>query len=183
MPPLQLTAEQRKLYKLSSVAASQPAGQGRYVEMMTAGTDVKDTSVIDSLTGDMWSYQQGTDGTPSGTGPVTKHYSPTAAQFAAMPTDPTALRAALIAQWDAQNKPGPNPSHLPPEPIAFYASDRLAVLTGMLVARRAIPGARDACPGTTAMTAAAVASADPAAVSDATRRWWRRCSRRGSAAR
>jgi hypothetical protein len=124
-PPLTLTAEQRKLYKLSSVAASQPPGRGRYAEMMTAGTDVKDTSVIDSLTGDMWSYQQGTDGTPSGTGPVTKHYSPTAAQFAAMPTDPTALRAALIAQWDAQNKPGPNPSPLPTEPIAFNDNDRV----------------------------------------------------------
>jgi hypothetical protein len=121
-PPLALTAEQ---LKLSSVAASQPPGQGRYVEMMTEGTDVKDTSVIDSLTGDMWSYQQGTDGTPSGTGPVTKHYSPTAAQFAAMPTDPTALRAALLAQWDAQNKPGPNPSHLPTEPIAFNDNDRV----------------------------------------------------------
>jgi hypothetical protein len=124
-PPLALTAEQRKLYKLSTVAASQPPGQGRYVEMMTEGTDVKDTSVIDSLTGDMWSYQQGTDGTPSGTGPVTKHYSPTAAQFAAMPTDPTALRAALLAQWDAQNKPGPNPSRLPTEPIAFNDNDRV----------------------------------------------------------
>jgi hypothetical protein len=124
-PPLTLTAEQRKLYKLSSVAASQPPGQGRYAVMMTAGTDIKDTSVIDSLTGDMWSYQQGTDGTPSGTGPVTKHYSPTAAQFAAMPTDPTALPAALIAQWDAQNKPGPNPNNFPTEPIPFNDNDRV----------------------------------------------------------
>jgi hypothetical protein len=84
-PPLTLTAEQRKLYKLSTVAASQPPGQGRYAVVMTAGVDIKDTSVIDSRTGDMWSYQQGTDGSPSGKG-FTKNYSPTAAQFAAMPT-------------------------------------------------------------------------------------------------
>jgi hypothetical protein len=124
-PPLKLTAEQRKLYKLSTVAASQPPGQGRYVVMMTGGVDVKDTSIIDSRTGDMWSYQQGTDGNPSGGGAVTKNYSPTAAQFAAMPTDPAALRTALIAQWNAQNKPGPNPRHLPTEPIPFHDNDRV----------------------------------------------------------
>lgn len=123
-PPLKLTAEQRKLYKLSTVAASQPPGQGRYAVMMTGGGNIKDTSIIDSRTGDMWSYQQGTDGLPSGKG-FTKHYSPTAAQFAAMPTGLTALRAALIAQWNAQNKPGPNPNQVPTEPIPFNDDDRL----------------------------------------------------------
>ena len=123
-PPLTLTADQRKLDKLSSVAASQPPGQGRYVVMMTGGGDVKDTSVIDSRTGDMWSYQQGTDGAPSGKG-FTKNYSPTAAQLAAMPTGLTALRSALIAQWDAQNKPGPNPDNLPTHPIPFNDNDRV----------------------------------------------------------
>jgi hypothetical protein len=123
-PPLTLTADQRKLYKLSTVAASQPSGQDRYAVMMTGGVDVKDTSVIDSRTGDMWSYQQGTDGSPSGKG-FTRNYSPTAAQFAAMPTGLVALRAALIAQWNAQNKPGPNPGNVPTEPIPFNDNDRL----------------------------------------------------------
>ncbi len=65
----------------------------------------KDTSVIDSRSGNMWSYQKGSGGAPSGTGPIARHYSPTAAQFAAMPTSPARLRAELIAQWDAQNLP------------------------------------------------------------------------------
>jgi hypothetical protein len=123
-PALTLTAERRKLDKLSSVAASQPPGQGRYAVMMTGGGDVKDTSVIDSRTGDMWSYQQGTDGLPSGKG-FTKNYSPTAAQLAAMPTGLVALRAALIARWDEQNKPGPNPNHDPASPIPFNDNDRV----------------------------------------------------------
>ena len=56
--------------------------------MMTDGTDIKDTNIIDTRTGDLWGYQLGTNGYPSGGGSVTRHYSPTAAQFAAMPTDP-----------------------------------------------------------------------------------------------
>ena len=150
-PALTLTAEQRKLDKLSSVAASQPPGQGRYAVMMTGGGDVKDTSVIDSRTGDMWSYQQGTDGLPSGKG-FTRNYSPTAAQLAAMPTGLVALRAALIAQWDEQNKPGPNPNNVAhkPDPVQ---RQRQGVPAGDLPAmeptRRpgpavgALPGARD----------------------------------------
>jgi hypothetical protein len=84
-PAIRLTADQRELYRLSSVAAKQARGQGRYAVMSTEGSDVKDTSVIDSHTGNMWSYQAGTDGSPSGKG-YTPRYSPTAAQFAAMPT-------------------------------------------------------------------------------------------------
>jgi hypothetical protein len=103
-PAIRLTADQRVLYRLSSVAGRQSQGQGRYAVMTTEGTDVKDTSIIDSLTGNMWSYQKGSDGTPSGKG-YTVRYSPTAAQFAAMPTSRAALRAALIAQWHQQNKP------------------------------------------------------------------------------
>ena len=108
-PALKLTANQRALYKLSTVAARQSAAKGRYAVMMTDGTDVKDTNIIDTRTGDLWGYQLGTNGYPSGGGSVTRHYSPTAAQFAAMPTDPTALRAALIAQWNKQSPALPDP--------------------------------------------------------------------------
>ena len=136
-PAMKLTADQRVLYQLSSVAARQPGGQGRYAVMSTDGTDVKDTSVIDSLTGNMWSYQEGTDGTPSGKG-FSARYSPTAAQFAALPAgDLGALRAALIAQWRQQNQParsagtaaqrashGGTPSARPiPIPIPITVSD------------------------------------------------------------
>jgi len=107
---IRLTAAQRELFRLGSAAARQPAGQGRYAVMSTESFDdkvleTKDTSVIDRRSGNMWSYQKGSDGAPSGTGPVSRHYSPAAAQFAAMPASPARLRAALIAQWDAQNLP------------------------------------------------------------------------------
>ena len=92
-PAIRLTADQRVLYRLSSAAAGQSQGQGRYAVMSTEGDDVKDTSVIGSRTGNMWSYQQGSDGSPSGKG-FSRHYSPTTAQFAAMPTSLGALRAA-----------------------------------------------------------------------------------------
>jgi hypothetical protein len=121
-PVIRLTADQRELYHLSSAAGRQPGdlGQGRYVVMSTEGSDVKDTTVIDSRTGNMWSYQQGSDGNPSGKG-FTRHYSPTAAQFAAMPTHPAALRAALVAQWDSQVEPRPRPARKTgrPTPVAI----------------------------------------------------------------
>jgi hypothetical protein len=109
-PAIRLTAAQRVLYRLSSAAAGQAAGRGRYVVMTTEGSDngvinVKNTAVLDSRTGDLWEDQKGSDGLPSGAGSVSRHFSPTAAQFAAMPTSPAALRAALIAQWDTQNTP------------------------------------------------------------------------------
>jgi len=107
-PEIRLTADQRILYHLSSAAARQQQGQGRYAVMSTEGTDVTDTSVIDSRTGNMWSYQRGTDGTPSGKS-YSRRYSPTAAQFAAMPTGRAALRAALIAEWKSATKPAPHP--------------------------------------------------------------------------
>ena len=100
---IRLTADQRVLYHLGSVAAGQPQGQGRYAVMSTEGINLKVTSVIDSRTGNMWSYQAGTAGNPSGKG-FTPRYSPTSAEFAAMPTGLAALRAALIAQWDEQLK-------------------------------------------------------------------------------
>jgi hypothetical protein len=109
LPALKLTANQRALYKLSTVAARQSGPKGRYAVMMTEGTDIKDTNIIDTRTGDLWGYQLGTNGNPSGGGSVQRHYSPTATQFAAMPTDPTALRAALIAQWNQQSPALPDP--------------------------------------------------------------------------
>ena len=102
-PVIRLTADQRELYHLSSAAARQSQGQGRYAVMMTEGDDVKDTSVIDSRTGNMWSYQLGSHGYPSGKS-FTRRYSPTAAKFAAMPTGRAALRAALIAQWKSEER-------------------------------------------------------------------------------
>ncbi len=116
-PVIRLTADQRVLYHLGSVAAGQPQGQGRYAVMSTEGINLKDTSVIDSRTGNMWSYQEGTDGYPSGKG-YTPRYSPTSAQFAAMPTGLAALRAALIAQWHSEHKaPTPIPRKKGPTPV------------------------------------------------------------------
>jgi hypothetical protein len=133
-PVIRLTADQRELYHLSSAAARQSherAG-GRYVVMRTEGSDVKDgsinlkdTSIIDSRTGNMWSYQQGSGGNPSGKG-FTRRFSPTAAQLAAMPTLPAALRAVLITQWDSENKPAAHPARTKaphPVPIPFTVSD------------------------------------------------------------
>jgi hypothetical protein len=128
-PAIRLTAEQQILYHLSAVAAGQPQGHGRYAVMSTAGDDVRDTSVIDRLTGNMWSYQQGSDGNPSGKA-FSARYSPTAAQFAAMPVSLDALRAALIAQWDGEQRPvrslrrtaGPAPRR---RPLTVSADDKV----------------------------------------------------------
>ena len=97
---IKLTADQRVLYLLSSAAARQSQGQGRYVVLSEQKDGNLDTSVIDSITGDMWSYQKGFNGAPSGAGAVSRHWSPTAAQLAAMPLGQAALRRALINQYD-----------------------------------------------------------------------------------
>jgi hypothetical protein len=128
-PAIRLTADHWVLYHLSSAAAGQPQGQGRYAVMSTEGDDVKDTSVINSRTGSMWSYQQGSDGSPSGKS-FSPHYSPTSAQFAAMPTSPGALRAVLIARWNQQTRParrplrpsGPTPV---PRPLTVSDNDKV----------------------------------------------------------
>ncbi len=101
-PAITLTAAQRTLYRLSSLAATAPQGRGRYVVLREMQDTYKRTSVIDSLTGDTWTYQHGA-GVPAEL-PVARHDSPTQAQFAAMPADPAALRALLIRQYDQQQK-------------------------------------------------------------------------------
>jgi hypothetical protein len=103
-PAITLTAAQRTLYRLSSLAATAPPGQGqgRYVVMREIQDHFQRTSVIDSRTGDVWTFQKGA-GVPAEL-PVARHDSPTQAQFAAMPTDPAALRALLISQYDQQQK-------------------------------------------------------------------------------
>jgi hypothetical protein len=139
---IKLTADQRTLYHLSAAASSQSQahGHGRYAVMKTEGSDLQDTSVIDSRTGNMWSYQLGSHGYPSGKS-YTPHYSPTSAQFAAIPTGRASttwqisssngsLRAALIRQWHSEVKaPKPIQSHrkngptLVPIPITVSDND------------------------------------------------------------
>ena len=101
-PAITLTAAQRTLYRLSSLAAGTSQGQGRYVVMREIQDNYQKMSVIDSITGDVWTYQQGA-GVPAEL-PVARHDSPTQAQLAAMPTDPAALRARLISQYDRQQE-------------------------------------------------------------------------------
>jgi len=100
-PALELTASQKILYKLSAAAAKAPARpEGRYVVMAEKQDTYARTSVLDSLTGDVWTYQRGA-GVPSEL-PVARHDSPTAAQFDAMPTGAAALRALLLKQAKEQ---------------------------------------------------------------------------------
>jgi len=69
---IRLTAAQTALYKLSKAAAKAPARPGgRYVIMTEKQDTYARTSVLDSLTGDVWTYQQGA-GVPSEL-PVARH--------------------------------------------------------------------------------------------------------------
>jgi hypothetical protein len=103
---VQLTAAYRSLVQLSSIAAAATAGPaGRYLTMTddqsdsgSGQADVQ-TSVWDGVTGDVWTHQSGAHVQHSF--PVQVHGSPTAAEFAAMPTDQSALRAELLAESDA----------------------------------------------------------------------------------
>jgi len=97
---IRLTAAQKSLYQLSDAAARAARPGGRYVILAEKQDNYERTSVVDSLTGDVWTYQHGT-GVPSEL-PVARHDSPTAAQFDAMPTDTAALRALLIKQGKEQ---------------------------------------------------------------------------------
>ena len=101
-PAITLTAGQRVLYQLSAAAAKQQAAPGRYVTLYEKEDGNLDTNVIDTQTGTDYGYQKGYNGAPSGVGAPDKNFSPTAAEFAAMPLDPAALRTSLIAYYDAQ---------------------------------------------------------------------------------
>lgn len=127
-PALRLTAAQTTLYQLSSAAAASPRPAGRYVVLTEKQDNYQRTSVIDSVTGDVWTYQHGA-GVPSEL-PVDRAGSPTEAQFDAMPSDPAALRALLLKQaqqqqaqaaaeqqriWKIKNKGKPFPATLQPK--------------------------------------------------------------------
>lgn len=117
-PAITLTAGQRVLYQLSAAAAKQQPAQGRYVTLYEREDGNLDANVIDTYTGDDYGYQEGFNGAPSGVGAASKHFSPTEAEFAAMPLDPAALRESLIAYYDAHTalpKGGP-PDHFKPSP-------------------------------------------------------------------
>ena len=98
-PTIVLTASERVLHRLSvTAAAGKSAPSGRYVvmsELEYPGPDRR-TTIIDSKTGDLWTFQSG-KGIPS-TFPESVKGSPTAAQYAAYPTSLSALRSVLIKQ-------------------------------------------------------------------------------------
>jgi hypothetical protein len=59
------------------------------------------TQVLDGVTGDVWVYQHVVSAPGASVPsefPVTKHWSPTRAEFAAWPTNPAKLRALLVRQ-------------------------------------------------------------------------------------
>lgn len=99
LPPVKLTAVQA-LDQLSVAAAHAPQPAGRYITLTEIrrglGVSYERTTVIDGRTGDVWTYQHGGD-VPSEL-PVSRHWSPTRAEFAAWPTNPARLRALLIRQ-------------------------------------------------------------------------------------
>ncbi len=98
LPKIELTAAQRTLNHLSLAAARAKASDqtGRYVVMPELEGKDKRTTIMDSLTGDVWTFQKGA-GIPS-TFPVSRHGSPTQAQLAAYPTSVAGLRKLLLAQ-------------------------------------------------------------------------------------
>lgn len=102
-PGIRLTADQITLRHLSTVAAKSSPLSGRYVVMKERQSGgVSRTSVLDSHTGDVWTFQQGPS-IPAQL-PEAKNDSPTAADFAQMPTSPAALRALLVQQNQQQMK-------------------------------------------------------------------------------
>lgn len=89
------------LDQLAASVQSIPAPTGRYVvqtEVQSEGTTrYLKASIIDSQTGNTWTYQRG-PGVPSVL-PMAPGFSPTEVEFqTSYPTDPTALRSALLAQ-------------------------------------------------------------------------------------
>jgi hypothetical protein len=96
LPVIRLTAAQQALYKLSKAAGATPAAAGRYAVVTLTEDGVQTTRVIDSVTGNTWIYQLA-GGKPK-TWPEFQAGSQTQAQTDALPADPAALRAALLAQ-------------------------------------------------------------------------------------
>lgn len=100
------------LYRLASTVKALPAPTGRYavqVEQQTEGSSsYLKATVIDSRTGDTWTYQHGA-GVPAVL-PMAPRFSPTEAHLQASdPTDPPQLRGALIAQAAAAGSPTGTP--------------------------------------------------------------------------
>jgi len=118
--PIRLTAKQT-LLSLSAAAAAAPRPAGRYVAMAektfityvgggNGSADAPKTSVIDTINGSIITYQDYSgQGSSSGTTtpPAVLRNGPgsvlTVAQLDALPTDPTALRAKLLA-WGKQQQ-------------------------------------------------------------------------------
>ena len=123
-PAIRLTAAQQALFSLSSAAAATPRPSGRYAVLAEKSTSIQSgsgwssseigpkTSVIDMVTGGGVTYQDitvsgaGAGDTPAPPGVLNSPAgsSPTRAQLDALPTDPTALRATLLAQAQQQAK-------------------------------------------------------------------------------
>jgi hypothetical protein len=121
-PAIRLTAAQQALISLSTAAAAQPQPSGRYVVQAEKATTIESgsgwssseigpkTSVIDTITGGGVTYQDitvsgaGAGDTPAPPGVLNAPAgsSPTRAQLDALPTDPSALRATLLAQAKQQ---------------------------------------------------------------------------------
>jgi hypothetical protein len=117
--PISLTAAQQALFSLSAAAAKTPRPSGRYVVLKEETTTIEGsqgseigpkTTVIDTRTGGGVMYQDivitGLSGMPAppAAANAAPGSSPTVAQLDAMPTEPTALRAALLAQAEQQQR-------------------------------------------------------------------------------
>lgn len=94
------------LYHLAAAIRALPAPAGRYavqIERQREGaTSYLKATIIDSRTGNTWTYQRG-PGVPAVL-PMAPGFSPTEAQLqSGEPTDPTRLKAALVAQASAGN--------------------------------------------------------------------------------
>lgn len=94
------------LYQLASTVRALPVPTGRYavqIEQQSEGpTSYLKASIVDSRTGDTWTYQLG-PGVPSSL-PMAPGFLPSEAQLQASdPTDPARLRAVLIQQASAGN--------------------------------------------------------------------------------
>jgi hypothetical protein len=129
-PAIELTASQRVLFGLADTAADAQAAQGRYavmseIQAYTGEDSIERTVVLDGETGDNVTYQRGA-GLPAELRAA--HVTPTAAEYAALPRDPSALAAVLIKQANAdlaaaQKSLPPEKAGPSPQPIADHRTD------------------------------------------------------------